>query len=182
MMTFMKYLLQLVVSPGQGWRDIARTAGDNSRKLAFSGLFPWLVIVGLSSFVRLLYVHDEGVADALLAGIVNFGKFSVAYFMAPLIINSMILQATDAYISEDRLHILAACATGLLAAIALLENCLPVSMTMLHFLPFFVGIVIWKGTEYLGVPTKDVGAFMILALLSIIAPPYVIGWLIGLIL
>lgn len=182
MLTYLKYLLQLIVSPGQGWLDIGRTARDDSRRVAFAGLFPWLVIVGLSSLIRLLYVHDGTVIDTLLAGLINFGKFSIAYFMAPLIINTLLYTATDADISDERLHILTACSIGLLGGIALLENCLPVSMTVLHFLPFFVGIVIWKGTDYLGVPSRDTGAFMLLALLAIIAPPYIIGWLLGLIL
>ena len=182
MVKFLKYLLQLVVSPGEGWKDIALSAGNDSRRLAFAGLFPWLLIVGISSFVPLLYGNSGSVLDCLLAGMVNFGKYALGYFTAPLIMSLFIDSAAGTDVDDDRLHILTACATGLLGAIALLENCMPVRMTILHFLPFFVGIVIWKGTDYLRIPASHVGAFMILALSAILVPPYLIGWLLGLIL
>ncbi len=182
MIAFLKYLLQLIVSPGEGWKDIALTSGNNSRRVAFAGLFPWLIIVGLSSFVSMLYSNELTVIDCVLAGLVNFSKFALSYFLAPLIMSFFIDKAAGTIVDDDRLHILTACSIGLLACITLLDNCMPVHVTVLHFLPFFVGIVMWKSMDYLRIPQTNSGSFMLLALPSVIAPPYVIGWLLKLIL
>ncbi len=181
MVKYLRYLIQLIVSPGEGWKDIAADKHLVSNKVAFSGLLPWLIVVALTSFVPLLYGHLVSFSDCLLNGLVNFGKFILAYFMAPLIMGAFVDSAAGAPVDDDRLHILTAFSIGLLGAIAVLENCMPVRMTILHFLPFFVGIIIWKGTGYLGVSQQHTGTFMILALLCILAPPYIIGWLLGLI-
>lgn len=181
MVKYLRYLIQLIVSPGEGWKDIEASRNLDSSKIAFSGLLPWLVIVSLTSFVPLIYGHMVSFSDCLLDGLVNFGKFILAYFLAPLAMSAFIDSAAGTAVDDDRLHILTAFSIGLLGVIAVLENCMPVRMTILHFLPFFVGIIIWKGTGYLGVSQQHIGSFMILALLCILAPPYLIGWLLGLI-
>ncbi len=181
MLLYIKHLFQLIISPGRGWEDIGHADSD-PRRLLLNGLLPWLAVVALTSFCRGLYTQtfDYSAINAIIYALVIFVSYFLAYFIAPMAMSFFIDSFTSASDIERRLSTVVAYSTGLLAMIAALENSMPSSLTLMHFLPIYVAIIIWKATPYLEIKTESTGAFMILAILSIIAPPYLLRLALGL--
>ncbi len=58
MRRYLKYLFQLILSPGNGWEDIA-IADDNPQSIASRGFYPLIAIAALSVFMQGVYHHAE---------------------------------------------------------------------------------------------------------------------------
>ena len=54
MLKYLKHLVQLILSPGQGWTDVAATRLPY-RELAASGLYPLTALTALSVFISRIY-------------------------------------------------------------------------------------------------------------------------------
>ena len=57
MKRYIQNLFQLILSPGNGWEDIAK-GNDNPDSLAARGFYPLIAVVGLSVFFEMLYKSD----------------------------------------------------------------------------------------------------------------------------
>ena len=71
MLHFIKHLLQLIISPVNGWEDISHK-GTDAKRLATEGLYPLLGITAISTFIRFFY--DD---DLTLINLIGKGKYYV---------------------------------------------------------------------------------------------------------
>lgn len=190
MRIYLKHLIELVLSPSQGWSDLSKDIPD-CRRVEIHGLFPWLGIVALTSFFSLLYNSGEGLTGVLSAAIITLGMYFVGYYVAVLSMSCLAENYIDdtstdfamrGPVYEVRIKILVAYCVGILALFRLIENCLPSHLTLLHFLPLYVGIVVWKGMDFMQVKKEYAGQYLAVSILSIIAPPYIAGTMLGWIL
>lgn len=180
MLQYLKHLMEVTLSPAQGWKDVGADT-RSTRATERNGLFPWLGVVAASALIR--YFYDPGLSAPFLfqSVLITFGMYFVGYYIAILSMSvlSERFMASPDIAAEHRIRILTAYCTGMLALFTLIENVLPSHLTLLHFLPFYVGIVIWRGIDYVGVNKDHTGVFMVVAIISIIAPPYLVGMMMG---
>ena len=66
---------------------------------------------------------------------------------------------------------------SLLAIIQIIENVLPISLSLVQFLPLFILVVIWAGHTYVCVRPQSMLMFMVFAVLTILVPPYAIFYI-----
>lgn len=182
MVRYLKNMLQLAVSPVQGWRDVAR---ENAapRTLVLRGLVPWLAVVAASAVVGALYRPSfplgQGVSDA----VVQFVQYLAAYLLAPMAMSFFVDADVDGGVADSRrVDTLAAYCLGLLAAVTAVDNLSPVSLTLFRFLPLYVGVIAWFGQAYLGVAPARRWHYLALVVAAVLLPPYLIGAVFSLIL
>lgn len=187
MRIFIKHLIELVLSPNQGWADLSDDIPD-SRYVEIHGLFPWLGIVALSSVFGLLYNTVDGFTGFISTAIITLGMYFLGYYVAVLSMSCFAENYIDSTsadfalngpVYEARIKILVAYCVGILALFKLIENCLPSHLTLLHFLPFYVGIVVWKGMNFMQVKKEYYAQYLLVSIISIIAPPYIAGTMLG---
>lgn len=179
-MNFFRLLLQLILSPVQGWADIA-LAEVPTRRLLLHGLLPLLAVVALTSFLPGFYHPGQATWTALMQhAIVSFMKFFVSYFIAVFAFSWCLHRFSDAP-SEYRSQTFAIFNLAMLSLIDLVENCLPIELTVVNFLAIYVAIVMLRGTHYLAVREASTSRFMVFAIATVIAPPYLLGVLLELI-
>ena len=173
---FLKNLLQLVLSPANGWEDIA--AEDvRPEQIASKGFYPLTFVTALSVFVSALYSRHVEVFSLCLQALVTGLSYFLSYFVGTFALSLFVEPLLNGRYDDDRCKTYTLYIVGMLAAIKTVVNCLPVSYVMLFFLPFYVALVEWKGVRYLDIKESRVGIFMILAIFGILVPPFLIDFL-----
>ena len=181
MLLYIKHLFQLIISPGRGWEDIGHADSD-PRRLLLNGLLPWLAVVALTSFLpRTVY------ADIRLFGNKRH-NLCIGHIR---ILFPGILYRTNGHVILHRLihqclrHRAQTVNRGSILHRAVGHDSSP---RELHaFKPYANAFPAhircnnnMEGNPYLEIKTESTGAFMILAILSIIAPPYLLRLALGL--
>lgn len=175
MANYLLCLLQLILSPGNGWIDIS-AEGRDPRRVATRGFYPLVAVVALSALARWWY-GDMEMFTAVVSVLVTFVKYFVTYFIAafifPLYSNAII----EGEYNETRTSTFILYTLGLLALINLLRNLLPIDVGIVSFLPFYVLLIMWKGKRYMAVKGGKTLRFIALSVACIMLPVYLIGWL-----
>ena len=177
MLTFCKLLFQLILSPVQGWADISY-ASLPVKRLTSHGFYPLLALTSLTGLLFGVY-HPSAMSWTTLIEkvIVEFVKFFVSYYVAVYLFSSYIHRFSDAEPSEKRNHTFIIFSLSLLALMDLLQNCLPIQLTVISFLAIYVAVVMLRGVQYMAVSKERTEGFMIFSVLTIILPPYLLGGL-----
>lgn len=179
MLAYLKYLLQLTLSPAHGWEDIdaaSRPVDDILRR----GYYPLIGLASASVFMKMIFHQAVDFLPTLLQMIItflvlfvsyHFGNFALSVFLEPLL---------QGKFDERRCQTFTLYILGLVAVITIILNCLPVTSLMLFFMPLYVVLVEWKGVAYLHVRPDRVVPFVVLAVCGVLAPPYILSFLFSL--
>lgn len=176
MLSFLKYLLLLLISPANAWEDIS-IAGDNPDHITSKGFYPLLGISAISAFIPLFYDGDITLAIALQNAIITFAQYFISLFLANYLFSIFLPSLIDGELNEKRTSTFIIYNLALLALISIIENILPFDLAIIQFLPILVAIVIWKGCRYMAVKTDLTGRFMLIAIPTIIFLPMLLGYL-----
>lgn len=177
---FLKHMLQLILSPGNGWEDIDK-ADEDSRDVALKGFYPLIALTALSVFMQGVFHHVEFLV-LFMRMVVTFLVYFVSYFFGVFVLSLFSEPALNGGYDEQKSHLFVLYTLGVLAVISLIVNCLPVSKEMLFFLPFYVALIQWKGTKFMNVKPEKTGLFMIIVILGVLLPPYIFYSLFSLII
>ncbi len=182
MLKYLKHLVQLILSPGQGWTDVAATRLPY-RELAASGLYPLTALTALSVFISRIYHEGLTLGHLLTDAVITFVMYFLGYFISTFVMSVFLKPHIDeGEMSEERYHTFVIYIIGLLEIITIIQNCLPTAIAITLFLPIYVAIVMWKGARYMRVRRDHTGPFMILSVLGVLLPPYILSFLFHLIL
>ncbi len=173
MLRFLKYMLQLILSPAKGWVDIARE-GESPSVLVAKGFYPFLAVVSLSTLIQRFYHGDLTFAVMLERMIVTFLMFFISYFIGVFAVASVMDTASGENVNGKRCHTFVIYSLGLLALVKIIGNILPIDLTLTYFLPIYVAIIMWKGTRYMDVEPQRTGVFMLVCILGVLAVPYIL--------
>ncbi|MDE5857654.1 MAG: hypothetical protein K2H32_04800, partial [Muribaculaceae bacterium] len=77
-------MIQLVLSPVNGWEDIAKSDIPVKRLLS-KGLYPLMIVAAITSFCALFYSVDATFVSCLQSAVIIFISFFVTYFFANII-------------------------------------------------------------------------------------------------
>ncbi len=163
-------MIQLILSPGNGWEDIEK-ADIDPRILAMRGYYPLIALSALSVFMQGVY-HHLMFLTLLMKMLVTFLIYFIGYFFGVFTLSVFSEPWLSHGYDERRSHTFVLYSLGMLALINLIINCLPVTKEMLFFLPLYVALVQWKGIRYMEVKPDRTGPFMVNAILGVLFPPY----------
>ncbi len=181
MFKFIKYLIQLILSPACGWEDIAADSPDPVR-LMHRGLLPLLIVAAATEALALPWEQGAGAAVVTIRAFADFGAYFVSVYIARLVFDIYLVRVTGHEPDRQRAQTLAVMSVGLMVLFQIVNNLCPWNLMLLHFLPLYAALVIYKAAPYMGVePTRDLN-FMVMASLATIAAPLAIYKLFFLIL
>ncbi len=181
MSAYLKYLFQLILSPSRGWEDLSHDGADPDELLR-RGLYPLTGITALSEFLQLFYSRYAGFGSVLQAAIAIFCAFFAAIFLSRLLLDALLPKVTEGAPSDRRTATLNIMCIGQMEIIAIISNCIPTGLTLVHFLPIYALLIFYKASRYMAVrPDSDMN-YLVIGLLSVVAIPKVLYWLLSLIL
>lgn len=177
MLKFLVCLLQLIISPAKGWDAIADEDVD-PRRLCSEGFYPLIGLVACTVFIQYFYNSDFKVAWLLQKAVITFIQYFITYFLASFIFSLFLSKMTESGEAEEkRYHTFIIYNLALLGIFQMINNCLPVEISIFQFLPFFDIFIIWFGIPYLSIADNKKIMFLILSVVAIMAPPYILGYL-----
>lgn len=173
---FLKNILQLVLSPVHGWRDIGEE--DRDVDLVVSrGMFPLMAIMLLTVFVRPMYgIQTFDLVSLLQIALIQFVALYVSFYAGRTVMDNYLSRYNT---TGDRdpiaADMVAAYITGLMTLIQIIENLLPVELVVLQILPLFAAIILWKAAEYMDLEPENENRFMCIAATALILPVVIIN-------
>ncbi len=170
---FLKYLFQLVLSPGHGWEDIGR-ARQHPRVLAATGFYPLTALTALSVFAGKIYHSMLTLQDMLIDAVITFMMYFLGYFTGTFVLSVGLAAILDINADDRRCQTFSIFVMGLLEIIAIIGNIIPMTLAITWFLPCYVAIIMWKGCAYMEIPRENTGRFMLIAVPGVLIPPYLI--------
>lgn len=174
MLHFLKLMIQLVLSPARGWEDVALSAGDPRRTL-LRGLLPLVGIAAVSVFLGAFYQLRPSAGLLIVQAVITFIKYCATYFIGVAALTAVLpRQAIDGNVERPRVEIFCAYCVGLMALVGILENLLPMELTLLRFLPIYLVIIMFIGRTYLDVDERHIFGFIGVAVAGLILPVYLI--------
>lgn len=170
---FLQSLLQLILSPRNGWEDIEKAAVSPGQLLGH-GLFPLMALAAVSVYAQAVWHHHVLYMKLFMEMIITFVVYFISYFFSTFVLSLTPVVADNPKVDEDeRAQTFVIYTLGLLTLITIIVNILPVSSLVLFFLPLYVALVQWKGCGYLSIPADRQGGFMIVAVCGVLLPPYI---------
>lgn len=177
---FLLGLLQVILNPQQGWKDAAKD-NYNTRDLFTAGLVPFLIVVALTSLFSAFYYSTVGYVEAVIAGILNFTGYFVSVFICNYLLSwgmkkfVLPLRYNPAHSMTFVIYTIAS-----MALMTLLNNVFPADLALLSFLPLYVLYIMWGGVDFMYVDDARKPHFMITAILTLFAPPYILAYCLSL--
>ena len=170
MSAYLKYLFQLILAPTKGWEDISHDGADPDELLR-RGFYPLTGITALS-----------GIGSVLQQATAIFCAFFAAVFLSRMLLDAWLPKVTDGQPSERRTATLNIMCLGQMEIIAIIANCVPTGLTLIHFLPIYALLIFYKASRYMAVRADSEMNYLVVGLLSVVAVPKVLCWLLSLIL
>ena len=181
MFRFLKYMIQLILSPRQGWIDLKDSDPDPDELLS-QGFYPLLGIAAVSDFLALCNERSATLAVVLMRALGDFGAYFVSVFIARLIFELYLGTVTTDKPDMRRANTMTVCGIGILVLFQILDNCMPWNLVLLKFLPFYVVLVLYMAIPYIGVARNSELRFTGIASGAIVGVPLVIYYLLYLLI
>lgn len=172
MFLYLKLLFQLVLSPAQGWDDIAATKPD-PHKMLLHGLLPLVGLTALSVGFAALWLSHPVVSNIIISAVITFAVYMLSYFCCIWVVSALLPHiSSDGLISRRRIQLYAAFLVGQMALIGFIENVVPAKLVLLQFLPLLLMVEMAKARDFLGAATERTGMVTTIGVLGVIVPVY----------
>ncbi len=181
MLKYLGYLIQLILSPGRGWDDIALSK-LTPKSVASEGFYPLLGVASCSVFVQYFYDTDLTLPVMIESAVIAFVSYFISYFIASFMFAVFGRQLIKGEPDEKRYNLFILFNLSILALISIIGNCLPMTLSLVEFLPVFVLLVMWMGHRYLNVMQGKEAHFTLFCGLAILLPPFLLEYLFKLLL
>jgi len=174
MLHYLKLMLQILMAPQRGWEDV-EAAGETSRHTLLRGLLPLVGLAALTVGFGALYQLHPTFPALLIKAVVTFVRYAISYFIGVAVLTYALPRLTrDGLVSRERVELFCAYCVGMMALIGILENLLPMELTLLQFLPIYVVVVICQGRAFVDVDERGIFRFAACAIVGIILPVFLI--------
>lgn len=177
MLSFLKYLIQLILSPSNGWEDISEREPD-PEVLTRTGLYPLMGAAAATEFLAFFYERHAHLAAVLVRAVADFGAYFVSIFIAKLIFDYYLSPLTaKGHYDGRRASAVTVFGLGLMVLIQIIGNCLPWSIILMRFLPFYVMLVLYKSAAFMEVKRGCEMKYLLVSAGAVVAVPLVIYYL-----
>lgn len=193
MLKYLANIIQLIFSPQKGWEDLedddyrpdGKPGAIDIRRLYTHCFLPMIALISLTSFVQLVYMSDSTFTKGLIKVIFEFSSLFLSYHLAIYIFSWWMpkLVSKDAEPDMRRDAIMVMYCISVLAIIFLIQNVVKFNdFGLIKLLPLYVIFIIWKGSEFIGVPQRNIGGFMFMATAAILGSVYGLYFLFSILL
>ncbi len=177
MLQYLKYLFQLLLSPGLGWEDIEHTDPD-PEELTRKGLYPLMGLAAATEFLAFFYERGIALGTVLIRAVADFGSYFVSVFIAKLIFDYYLGRLTENGRHDIRkASTLTVTGLGMMVLFQVFSNCLPWNLILLKFLPIYVVLVLYKAAHYMNIRRNDEMRFLGITAGALVGVPLLIYYL-----
>lgn len=173
MLTFIKNILQLIISPDNGWEDIKNEA-DSDR--AFRGMSWTLVVSALACLIQVFYSGGATIAGQLQLAIVVVVAYWATYYVADFALTVWIPRINEGVIEPRNLKLFICYIVTLLSLQQLFTGLLPLRITILDLWPLYVLVIAWRAMKMLEIDTAKTERFLIINVVSFMLPSQLLIW------
>lgn len=167
MWMFVKNIIQLIISPDNGWDDVSRSA---TPARALRGMICMIAIAAVSVFVRMFYsAHAPGVV--MCQQVVSVAvSFIATYFAADFILKAWLPRINEGVIDERMSRLFIYYTMSLLSLQVLFTNLLPLTFAILELWPIYVVVIMWRAMKVLDLPDEATGKYLFMVIVAFILP------------
>ena len=167
MWMFIKNIIQLIISPDNGWDDVAR--GSNPVR-ARRGMSWMIAVAALSIFIQLFYSGHPAVMVLCQQMIVVFVTLCASYFFSDFILAMWLPRMNDVVVDERMSKLFIYYTISLLSLQIVLASILPLTFAILELWPIYVVVIMWRAMKVLDLPDKATGKFLLAVIVAFILP------------
>lgn len=177
MFQYLKYLFQLLLSPGLGWEDLEKNNPD-PEELTRKGLYPLIGFAAATEFLALFYERGVALGTVLIRAVAVFGSYFVSVFIAKLIFDYYMGHLTEnGSYDQRRASTMTVAGLGMMVLIQVFSNCLPWNLIFLKFLPVYVVLVLYKASRYMAIRRNEEMRFLGITAGAVVGVPLLIYYL-----
>lgn len=180
-MEIVKIILLIIISPKTGWEEVNQSAIPTG-KIQSSVFLPLLAILAISTFIPMLYDRTLTLSATLMQAIISFSSYYLTYYLTALILGGSNPELVQGRVATDRMNDFVMYNLIYLVLLSIIKNLLPVDFAPIFFMMFYLPYIAYKGTEYLGVSSRKVMKFTIIASLMMLLFPQIINYIFGLLI
>ena len=171
MWRFYKNIIQLIISPDNGWEDIQQTSRPERATL---GAIWMIIVVAVSPLLHFFYMNDVTWLTVVKEAIMIEISMGLTFFIAGMVMNNWIPRLNGGEEVRDKVTIFDAYVTSLLSLQILITNILPLSFAILTLWPVYVAVIMWRGMSFMEIESRCTGKYIAVAILSLIVPSQVL--------
>lgn len=161
-MFFLKYLILLIVSPHEGWKDINKYTIPNN--LLLSKLYyPFLAILSVSVFVPYIFGYESSELKSLIiSAMVDFVKYFISYFAISYLLIGIYSTLFNSRNQVNNLNNFIVFNLTILVIFNVLRNLMP-GFPFFDIFPLYIIYVVYRGIKYLSIPEDNIKKFVLVA-------------------
>ena len=176
MLLYLKYLIQIILSPSNGWEDV-RTSNPSEGWMLRRGFLPLLIVSALSEFLGLCYNKGYTFDILLIKALIDFGSYYLALFIGRVIMEmyvSRLVVCDDRAEIKKRGEIFLLLGLGEMLVMQIIFNIFQADITLLRFLPIYNVLIIYKAADFMRVSADKLMLFTLVASVAVVVVPLVI--------
>ena len=169
-MNFWKYITLLIVSPGEGWKDIGKFTIPNNLLLG-KLYYPCIGVLSLSSFIPFVIGYvDMQLQEVIMKAVIDFVKYFIAFFAVSYLLSGIYAPMFKSKNDVNKLNNFIAFNLAILVIFNVLSNLMP-GFPFFEIFPLYIIYVVYRGKNYLSIPDERVKSFVSLASIFMLLIP-----------
>lgn len=167
MWRFFKNMIQLIISPDNGWEDVMRS----SNPLKARYMMGWfIVIAALAGGISLLYPVHPPLLVLCQRAIAIFVVSWATVFFADFVITLALPRLDEGVMDPRNVSIMISYTVSLLAIQQLLSALIPMTFAMLELWPVYVVVILWRAMKSLELEPGVTGKYLLTVIIAFILP------------
>ena len=169
-MNFLKNIILLLISPGEGWKDIGKYTIPNNLLLG-KLFYPCIGILALSSFVPYIFGYvNVSIQNVIIAAMIDFVKFFISFFAISYLVTGFCPDLFKKKSEINKINNFIVYNLTILVVFNVLRILMP-GFPFFEIFPLYIIYVVYRGLGYLNIPnTREKSFVAIMSLLLLIVP------------
>lgn len=167
MWMFIKNIIQLIISPDNGWDDVSRVA-DPVR--ACRGMSWMITVAALSIFIQFFYSGHPSAMVLCQQMVVVLVSLWATFFVGDFVLTMWLPRMNDGVVDERVSRLFLCYTVSLLSLQIVLASILPLTFAILELWPIYVVVIMWRAMKVLDLPDKATGKFLLAVIVAFILP------------
>lgn len=174
-------MLNVLFNPVEGWKKMRREK-LKPEKFQSDCFYPLLALLAVSKFSALFYSPKISVSSMIVDGVVAFVSFFFGYFCILVLVKALLNKKASSVFETDFGKNFVILSLSTLSLFSIFTDLLPMLWPILIFLPLWTIYIICKGIRFFRLSENGSVRQTVIICSSIVGIPYLISWLLGMIL
>lgn len=169
-MIFLKNIILLLISPGEGWKDIGKYTIPNNLLLG-KLFYPSIGILALTSFIPYILGYiNLSMQNVIIAAMIDFVKFFISMFAISYFVTGFYSDLFKKKTEINKINNFIVYNLTILVVFNILRILMP-GFPFFDIFPLYIIYVVYRGLSYLNIPdARKKGFVSIVSLLLLIVP------------